>query len=84
MVSGRSGIYGDQPMEPKFPYRHVADDLRRKIESGELTYQLPSRLKLAEEYGVSHMTIDRALTVLKQDGLVYGVAGLGVFVKETD
>ena len=69
-------------MEPKFPYRHVADDLRHKIETGELTYQLPSRLKLAETYGVSHMTINRALKILKEEGLVTGVAGLGVFVKE--
>lgn len=69
-------------MEPKFPYRRVADDLRAKIESGELTGQLPSRIKLAEQYGVAYMTVDRAIRVLKDEGLVFGVAGLGVFVVE--
>jgi DNA-binding GntR family transcriptional regulator len=69
-------------MEPKFPYRRIADDLRDKIESGELTGQIPTRAKLAEQYGVAYMTVDRAIRVLKDEGLVYGVAGLGVFVSD--
>ena len=69
-------------MEPKFPYRRVADDLRAKIKSGELAGQLPTRAKLAEEYGVADMTVGRALDVLKDEDLVYGIAGLGVFVRE--
>jgi GntR family transcriptional regulator len=68
-------------MEPKFPYRRVADDLRDKIMSGELTGQLPPRAKLAQEYGVADMTVGRALDVLKDEGLIYGIAGLGVFVR---
>lgn len=70
-------------MEPKFPYRRVADDLRDKINSGEIAGQLPSRAQLAEHYGVADMTIGRALRVLKDEGLVFGVPGLGVFVKES-
>ena len=66
-------------MEPQFPYREVADDLRDKIKSGELAGQLPSRAKLAEEY--AEMTIDRAIKALKEEGLVYGIAGLGTFVR---
>ena len=69
-------------MEPKFPYRRVADDLRYRIKTGELTGQLPSRAKLAEEYRVADMTVGRALQVLKDEGLIFGVAGLGVFVRE--
>lgn len=69
-------------MEPKFPYRRIADDLRDKIESGELTGQIPTRAQLAEQYGVAYMTVDRAIRVLKDEGLVYGVAGLGVFVTD--
>lgn len=68
--------------EPKFPYRRVADDLRAKIESGELSGQLPTRAQLAEQYGVADMTVGRALDVLKAEGLIYGVAGLGVFVRD--
>lgn len=69
--------------EPKFPYRRVADDLRAKIQSGELTGQLPTRAKLAEQYGVADMTVGRALDVLRDEGLVFGVPGLGVFVKKS-
>lgn len=69
-------------MEPKFPYRRVADDLRARIESGALTGQLPARTKLAEEYQVSGMTIDRVIRELKAAGLVIAVPGLGTFVKE--
>ena len=55
--------------------------LRGKIERGDLTGQLPSRIRLADEYGVSHMTIQRAIDTLKDEGLLYSVAGLGVFVR---
>lgn len=67
-------------MEPKFPYRAVADDLREKIKSGELTGKLPSRSKLSEQYGVATMTIDRAISVLVEEGLVRAYPGLGTFV----
>lgn len=69
-------------MSPKFPYREVADDLRAKIEAGELRGQLPSRAKLAEQYHVADMTIGSAIQVLKDAGLVETVPGLGVFVRE--
>lgn len=68
-------------MEPKFPYRRVADDLRERIKTGELTGQLPSRAKLAEEYQVADMTLGAAIQVLKDEGLVYAVPGLGTFVR---
>jgi GntR family transcriptional regulator len=67
--------------EPKFPYRRIADDLRDQIRSGELTGQLPTRAQLAESYRVSDMTVGAALKVLKDEGLIYGIAGLGTFVR---
>jgi GntR family transcriptional regulator len=67
--------------EPKFPYRQIADNLRDQIKSGELTGQLPTRAQLAESYGVSDMTVGAALKVLKDEGLIYGIAGLGTFVR---
>jgi GntR family transcriptional regulator len=68
--------------EALWPYERVLTDLRRKIESGEIAGQLPSRLSLASEYDVSHMTIQRAIDALKEEGLVHSVPGLGVFVKK--
>jgi len=67
--------------EDRWPYRVVADDLRAKIKAGKITGKLPPRTALAEQYGVTHMTVARALDILKDEGLIYGVAGLGVFVK---
>ena len=70
--------------EALWPYEKVLNDLRRKIESGELNGQVPSRMKLAEEYDVSHMTVQRAIDTLKGEGLLYSRKGLGVFVRKQD
>ena len=69
-------------MEPKFPYRQVADDLRSKIESGALTGKLPTRAQLSEEYGHSDMTIGRAIHELLALELIYTVPGPGMYVRE--
>jgi GntR family transcriptional regulator len=69
--------------EALWPYERVQHDLRRKISNGELTGQLPTRLLLAVEYDVSHMTVQRAIDTLKEEGLLYSVPGLGVFVRQT-
>jgi DNA-binding GntR family transcriptional regulator len=72
----------DRPKpEKKFPYRRIADELREQIRSGKITDELPSRHELQERYGTSYMTVDRALKVLKDEGLVYAIAGLGTFVR---
>lgn len=71
-------------MVPRFPYRQVADDLREKITLGEIRGQLPPRRQLAEQYGVADMTVGRALEVLKAEGLIESVPGLGVFVASTE
>ena len=44
--------------------------------------QLPSALTLAANYQVSAPTVKKALGVLKNEGLVVGVAGYGTFVAE--
>jgi GntR family transcriptional regulator len=67
--------------EALWPYERVLADLRRKIESGQISGKLPSRLALGAEYGVSHMTVQRVIDTLKDEGLVYSRTGLGVFVK---
>lgn len=71
-------------MAPRFPYRQIADDLRTKIKSGELRGQLPTRAQLCEQYGVADMTLGRALQILKDEGLIESVPGLGIFVAGTE
>jgi len=67
---------------PEWPRKQVADRLRQRIQAGELGPRLPSFAVLAEEMGVSPMTVQKALAVLKDEGLVYSVPGLGTFVRE--
>lgn len=71
-------------MPAQTAYDRVANDLREKIRNG--TYQpgaqLPSRAKLREEYGVSGIVIDRAMFILRTEGLTETVPGVGVFVTE--
>jgi GntR family transcriptional regulator len=62
-------------------YRRIADALRQQcIESGEGT-RLPSEKELALTYGVSPMTVRRALEVLEDEGLVIRIFGRGTYVQ---
>ncbi len=65
-------------------YRDVADKLRSRISSGKYAprTKLPSIYDLVEEFGVSAISVRRALKDLTYEGLVYGEQGRGVFVKE--
>lgn len=69
---------------PKAAYRQIADRLRDQIVSGELHpgEQLPTMSELAEEYGVSHQTTLRAVSVLRGEKLVTSAGRRGVFVRE--
>jgi DNA-binding GntR family transcriptional regulator len=66
------------------PWRKVADDLRKRIESGEWPpgSPLPSLSALEEEYRVSRTTARKAIGALRDDGLVESVRGWGTFVTE--
>ncbi len=44
--------------------------------------QLPSEIKLAEDFGVSRMTVRKALARLVDEGRVYCRNGVGTFVKQ--
>lgn len=63
-------------------YRQLAAILRGRIERGELPpgRPLPSKKTLQQEYGVSQGTVERALDLLRDEGLVATSMGRGVFV----
>ncbi|KAF4408605.1 winged helix-turn-helix domain-containing protein [Streptomyces lycii] len=61
----------------------LADELRRKITSGELTGRLPSMLSLSEEHGMAVSTVQRAVQALRREGLVRTLKGSGVYVERT-
>lgn len=68
---------------PEPRYMRVVNDLRKKIETGVYPKgtQLPSRTKLRDEHKVSLFVIDRAMFILRSEGLTETVPGVGVYVK---
>lgn len=70
----------------RLSYRGIADDLAARIAAGEYPpgSQLPSTSALAELYAVNRSTVVRAVGLLHDRGLVEGVPGVGVFVREPE
>ena len=66
-------------------YQQVADDLRRRIASGEFQVGsvIPSTANLSGAYRVSTTVVRAAVAQLRADGLVLGRPGKGVFVSST-
>ena len=62
---------------PQAVYRQIADQIRAAILGGE--YQpggeLPGEAALADRYGVSTVTVNRAIVLLRQEGLVLASRG---------
>ncbi|PZS26629.1 MAG: GntR family transcriptional regulator [Pseudonocardiales bacterium] len=72
------------PDDPRPPYQQVAHALRaailtRKVQPGE---KLPSLTELAERYSVARMTVQQAMRLLRDEGLIVSRQGSGVFVRE--
>lgn len=65
-------------------YRQIADDLRRKIEFGELLPggRLPTEIELMEQYEASRNTVRDAIKLLTTRNLVETRPGQGTFVVE--
>lgn len=59
--------------------RRIADDLRRRVEAGDLVpgSMLPSEQALAQEFAVSRGTARAAFAVLAEAGLVEVIPGQG-------
>jgi len=64
------------------PYRQIADQLRKRILSGEIPpgRRIPSLTELEQTYDVARDTLRKAVQVLKDEGLVETVQGMGVYV----
>jgi GntR family transcriptional regulator len=61
-------------------YREIAEDLRRRIEQGELAGTLPSEAQLVTAYAASRVTVRRALEELREVGLLDARQGFGWYV----
>ena len=64
-------------------YLQLAELLRTQILSGHLAGRLPSLKSLSQEHQVSHITAEKALAVLKDEGLVQAVIGKGYYTRSS-
>lgn len=65
-------------------YTQIAEALKLQIQSEELKAgeNFPSERELAEQYGVSRMTVRQAVQRLRKKGLIYYERGVGTFVTD--
>jgi GntR family histidine utilization transcriptional repressor len=65
-------------------YAQVKDHISRKIQDGTWPagHRLPSESELVAQFGISRMTVNRALRELMEQGRIVRVAGVGSFVAE--
>ena len=71
------GMAASQPL-----YERIEKQLRRRLADAEDGDPFPSEPRLAEEFGVSRMTVRAALAGLERDGMVERVPGRGSFVRK--
>lgn len=71
------------PDAPELLRDQLAALIRAKIGTGEWPSRtrIPSVTKLAADYDIAVDTAQRALALLKDEGLVYAVKGKGTFVR---
>ena len=66
-------------------YLQIVDDISRQIALGRIRpgEKIRSQSQLAREYGVSLITVKKALYELVREGLLYSRVGMGTYVSET-
>ncbi|WP_214778508.1 GntR family transcriptional regulator [Exiguobacterium sp. s22] len=66
-------------------YETIADEIRKRIIEHvyPLEHALPDEIHLAQEFGVSRMTMKRALEILVMEGLIYRKRGKGTFILQS-
>lgn len=65
-----------------YRYDQLAAIIRRRIWSGELApgRPVPSKKTLLQEYDISTRTVDTAMGILKEEGLIETRIGKGLYV----
>lgn len=69
---------------PQYLYRQISELIRREVREGKLPplSRLPSMDELAKQHGVNKITVRKALTELRTEGLIYSVPAQGTFVAD--
>jgi DNA-binding transcriptional regulator YhcF (GntR family) len=63
-------------------HKQIANQIRDQILSGELPAgrRIPSKRDITQELDIAGSTVDKATAILKDEGLIRGSKGLGLFV----
>jgi DNA-binding GntR family transcriptional regulator len=61
--------------------QQVADAIAARIAVGYYTIKLPSERALAEEFGVSYITVRHATAILRERRLIVSIHGRGTYVE---
>lgn len=71
---------------PGYLYVALADHIEARVTAGELPRggRLPGERELADEYGVSLGTARRAMSELRERGVVTTLPGKGTFITGTE
>lgn len=82
--NGEHGAPSDDSLVDRVdaPYQFVAAQLKQQIASGVLRPgdRLPSSRELEGQFGHANMTIRRGVDVLRTEGLIHTIHGVGSFV----
>ena len=82
MTGYPQGDTSSRRLQPLPLYAQIKDALREEICNGSLQQheRIPSESELGKHYGVSRITVRRALSDLENEQLIFKVAGKGAFV----
>lgn len=74
------------PLAPVPRYRQISNIIRRRIESGQLQPErpIPSEAGIMQEFGVARATARHAVELLREQGMVVKVPGLGTYVRKPE
>jgi GntR family transcriptional regulator len=64
----------------KHAYQQVADAIAARIAAGQYPFKLPSERHLAEEFGVSYVTVRHAMAILRERGMIVSIHGRGTLI----
>lgn len=61
-------------------HRQIADAIAARIAAASYTIKLPSERALAEEFGVSYITVRHRTAILRERGLIVSIHGRGTYI----
>lgn len=69
---------------PQPLYQRIKDHILERIGSGDWPagHRIPSENQLVDEFGISRMTVNRAIRELASEGYLSRLTGVGTFVRE--